>query len=41
MRQRRKFCRQRIQEPSCASKATVEIDNLLTSRKDDKIYTKY
>ena len=30
--QRKTFCRQRIPEPSCARKETVDIDILVTSR---------
>ena len=34
--QRKAFYRQRIQEPSCARKETVDIDILVTSRNGDK-----
>ena len=34
--QRKTFYRQRITEPSCASKKTADIDILVTSRNGDK-----
>ena len=34
--QRKAFYRQKIPEPSCASKETVDIDTLVTSRNGDR-----
>ena len=34
--QRKAFYRQKIPEPSCARKETVDIDILVTSRNDDR-----